>query len=72
MAAPVVRSSNLEFLLARADEARAEASAATLEHVRERCRRSEAAWSALANRAERSAAMREAEAMRKAEQPLQS
>ena len=72
MAAPIVRSSNLEFLLARANEARAEANVATLAHVRERCRRSEAAWSALAHRAERSALLREAETLRKSEQPLQS
>ena len=66
MSAPVIRSSNLQFFLARAEQARAEAEAATLEHVRERCRRSEAAWSALADRAERSEQLREAEARRKA------
>nr|NUR38382.1 hypothetical protein [Sphingomonas sp.] len=62
-----MRSSNLQFFLARAEQARGEAEAATLEHVRERCRRSEAAWQALADRAERSEKMREAEAERKAE-----
>lgn len=61
------RNTNLEFYLARAAQARAEADAATLEHVRERCHRSEAAWQALADRAERSEQMREAEALRKAE-----
>ena len=66
MAAPVIRSSNLQFFLARAEQARAEAEAATLDHVRERCRRSEAAWTALADRAERSEQLREAEARRKA------
>ena len=64
----IIRSSNLEFFLARAEQARAEAEAATLDHVRERCRRSEAAWQALADRAERSERMREADARRKAEQ----
>ena len=67
MSGPVVRNSNLDFFLARADQARAEAEAATLEHVRERCRRSEAAWSALADRAQRSEKLREAEALRKAQ-----
>ena len=67
MAGPIIRSSNLQFFLARAEQAHAEAEAATLEHVRERCRRSEAAWQALAARAERSEKMREAEALRKAE-----
>ena len=67
MAGPIVRSSNLDFFLARAAQARAEAEAATLDHVRERCRRSEAAWNALADRAERSERMRAAEAIRKAQ-----
>jgi len=68
MAGPIIRNSNLDFFLARAAQAREEGEAATLEHVRERCRRSEAAWQALADRAERSEAMRAAEAERKAEQ----
>jgi hypothetical protein len=59
--------SQLDFYRARVDQARAEAEAATLEHVRERCRRSEAAWSALAERAERSEQRREAEIQRKAQ-----
>jgi hypothetical protein len=67
LAGPIIRSSNLQFFLARAEQARAEGEAATLEHVRERCHRSEAAWQALADRAERSEKMREAEAARKAE-----
>ena len=66
----IIRSSNLEFFRARAAQAAAEADAATLDHVRERCRRSEAAWQALADRAERSDKLREAEAMRKAEREL--
>lgn len=68
MSGPVVRSSNLEFFRARAAQAAAEADAATLDHVRERCRRSEAAWSALADKAERSERMRDEEKKRKAEQ----
>jgi len=63
---PIIRSSNLQFFLARADQARAEAEAATLDHVRERCRRSEAAWNALADKAHRSEQMRIEEAERKA------
>ena len=43
-----------EFYLARAAEANAEAEKATLDNVRERCLRAEAAWSAMAARAERS------------------
>ena len=65
-------NTNLDFFLARAAQARAEADAATLAHVRERCHRSEAAWTALANRAERSEHMRAAEAKRKAEAALTS
>lgn len=67
MAQPVIRGSNLDFFLARVEQARAEAEAATLDHVRERCRRSEAAWSALAERAQRSEEVKIAEARRKAE-----
>lgn len=67
MSGPVIRNSNLQFFLARADQARAEGDEATLEHVRERCRRSEAAWTALADKAKRSERLREEEAVRKAE-----
>jgi hypothetical protein len=66
---PVARSSNLEFFLARAAQARAEGEEATLDHVRERCQRSEAAWASLAAKAQRSEKLRAAEALRKAEQP---
>jgi hypothetical protein len=66
------RNSNLDFYLARASQAGAEAEAATLEHVRERCLRSEAAWTAMAERAERSEQMKAAEAQRKAEAGLTS
>jgi hypothetical protein len=66
------RGSNLQFFLARAAQAREEAEAATLDHVRDRCRRSEAAWQALADRAERSEQMKVAEALRKTEAGLTS
>ena len=49
----------LQFYLARVDQARGEADAATLSHVRERFLRSQSAWQALASRAERTEAMRE-------------
>ena len=64
----MVNSSNLNFYLARVEQARAEAESATLDHVRERCRRSEAAWTALADRALRSERLRVEEAKRKADQ----
>ena len=68
MSGPVIRSSSLAFFRARAAEARAEAMAATLDRVRERCQCSEAAWNELAGKAERSERLREAETRRKAEQ----
>ena len=61
-----VRSTNLKFYLARAEQARDEAEAATLDHVRERCRRSETAWNLLAAQAARSERLRAEEAERKA------
>ena len=66
MAGPIVRSSTLQFFLARAEQARAEAEAATLELVRERCRRSEAAWSDLADTAQRGERLRIEDQKRKA------
>jgi hypothetical protein len=63
----VIRGSNLDFFVARAEQARNDAEAATLEHVRERCRRSEAAWTALADKARRSEQLRDEEQRRKAE-----
>ena len=66
---PMANSSNLNFYLARVAQARAEAEAATLAHERERYRRSEAAWTALADRATRSERLRAEEAKRKAEHP---
>jgi len=53
-----VRQKDRETFLARADQARAEADAATLENVRERCLRSETAWREMAARVERTDAMR--------------
>ncbi len=44
-------SQNYEFYNARAEEAAAEAKAATLENVRERALRSETAWREMADRA---------------------
>jgi len=67
LSGPVLRTSNLQFFLARVAQAREEAEAATLDHVRERCRRSEAAWSALAQKAERSERLRVQEEKRKAD-----
>jgi len=64
---PVIRNSNLTFFLARVDQARADGDAATLDHVRERCRRSEEAWAALAAKAERSEQLRNEDQKRKAE-----
>lgn len=64
----IVRSTNLEFFLARAKQARDEAEAATLDHVRERCRRSEAAWNALADKARQNERLRIDEQLRKAAQ----
>ena len=65
-------NTNLDFFLARVEQARAEAQAATLTHVRERCQRSEAAWQSLADKARRSERLREAEAQRKADAGLTS
>ena len=47
-----------ETFAARAAEARADADAATLDNVRDRCLRAEAAWLAMAERAERNETMR--------------
>ena len=50
--------SQLDFYLMRAAEARREAEAATLQNVRDRCLRAEAAWSEMAARADRGEKMR--------------
>ena len=46
-------SGTREFYLARAEESAAEAANATLDNVRDRARRSEAAWRGMAGRLER-------------------
>lgn len=58
------------FYLARVDEARREAEISTLDHVRERCLRSMAAWQALAVRAERGQATRDKLALTLHSEPL--
>ncbi len=62
-------STQLQFYLARVAQAREEAEAATLDHVRERCRRSEIAWTALADRAARAETVRANQEKIKAVQP---
>jgi hypothetical protein len=47
-----------ELYLLRAEQAHSEAEQATLENVRERCLRAEAAWMEMASRAERTEKMR--------------
>ena len=51
-------SATSDFYLARAAECAADAEAALLDNVRDRCRRSEAAWRAMADRLSRSEDMR--------------
>ncbi len=53
-----------EYYMARASESALEADRATLENVRERHLRSEAAWLAMARRLTRTEAMRAAHAVR--------
>jgi hypothetical protein len=62
-------STNLQFYLDRAEEARLAAESATLSHVRDRCRRSEAAWTELADRASAINAQRQQLLTLKAAQP---
>lgn len=57
MADPI-RHSDVATCLNRAEQAAADADAATLENVRQRCLRAEAAWRAMAERIERSEGMR--------------
>jgi hypothetical protein len=54
----MAQSPQLTFYLARAAQANADAEAATLDNVRDRCRRSEEAWNLLAERAQRTEKMR--------------
>ena len=51
-------STTSEYYLARADENARDAENATLDNVRDRCRRSEAAWRLMADRVVRGEAMR--------------
>jgi hypothetical protein len=51
-------STQKDLYLLRANEARTDADAATLDNVRERCLRAEAAWLEMAARAERTDRMR--------------
>jgi hypothetical protein len=53
-----VRHRELDAYLTRAEAARTEAEAATLDNVRERCLRSEAAWREMAARVTESEKMR--------------
>jgi hypothetical protein len=63
---------DLVIYLTRAADARDSADAATLENVRQRCRRSEEAWMLMADRAQRSEQLKAAEADRKAKAGLKS
>jgi hypothetical protein len=53
-------STHLQFYVTRAAQARADADAATLDNVRDRCLRSEAAWTELADRAAKTEQLRTA------------
>ncbi len=57
-------SDTLQFYIVRAEQERQDGDAATLAQVRDRCRRSEAAWSELAERAQRGERTRAVEASR--------
>jgi hypothetical protein len=51
-------TTQLQFYLARAAQARADADVATLDNVRDRCLRAEDAWTRMAERAARTEEMR--------------
>lgn len=55
-------STQLQFYVARAEQARADADAATLDNVRDRCMRSYESWTMLAERAAKTERMRDAHA----------
>jgi hypothetical protein len=59
--------SEAQLYRTRAEDCLAQAQAATLENVRERCLRAAAAWMAMAERGERTSAMRAAHEKAKAE-----
>ena len=67
MAEPV-RQKDHETYMSRANQARIEADAATLDNVRDRCLRAEAAWLEMAARAERTEKMRTTQLEAKAAQ----
>ncbi|WP_037499501.1 hypothetical protein [Sphingomonas jaspsi] len=62
-------NTTLQFYRDRAADARRDGEAATLEHVRERCRRSEEAWTVLGDRLAATEAKRLARESEKAAQP---
>jgi len=62
-------SNSLKFYLDQAEQAREAAEAATLSNIRDRCRRSEAAWTQLADRAAQAERSRLKYAMMKAAAP---
>lgn len=51
-------SATSEYYLSQAEQCAREAEAATLANVRERCRRSEQSWRAMADRLQRAETMR--------------
>ncbi|HYG30435.1 MAG TPA: hypothetical protein VD887_09490 [Allosphingosinicella sp.] len=60
-------SAQSDFYRARAIDARADAEAALLDNVRERCLRAAAAWESMADRAARTSKMRDKQEAEKAE-----
>ena len=58
-------SAQHDFYAARAAEARADADAATLDNVRDRCLRAASAWEAMATRAHRGDVLRAKQAAEK-------
>ena len=71
MSEPVRHLKDREVYLLRAEQARSEADEATLENVRDRCLRAEAAWMEMAARAQRTEKMRADQAAVKAAQLAQ-
>jgi hypothetical protein len=63
---PVRHLKDREVYLLRAEQARTEADEATLENVRDRCLRAEAAWMEMVARADRTERMRASQAAAKA------
>jgi hypothetical protein len=66
MSEPVRHMKDREVYLLRAEQARTEAGQATLDNVRDRCLRAEAAWMEMAARADRTEKMRAAQVAAKA------